>query len=112
LYDVKAKLAAFDEYLAATSKDGRAQMAATMRRLEVRIGVVIGAAKLDHDRHPGATSLANDVAELTRNERSQFRRMADHPEIVEQVIADSADSNPPSRRVGRRCSSRPDSPTS
>ena len=60
---------------------------------------MIGAAKLDHDRHPGATSLANDVAELTRNERSQFRRMADHPEIVEQVIADSADSNPPSRRV-------------
>ncbi len=71
----------------------------------MRIGVVLGAAKLDHDRHPGATSLANDVAELTRNERNQFRRMADHPEIVEQVIAESDDQSPASRR--RVCLQRP-----
>jgi len=35
---------------------------------------------------------------LTRNERWAFRKMAAHPEVVEQVIAESTDENPASRR--------------
>lgn len=41
-------------------------------------------------------SCANDG--LTRNERWQFRKMADHPEIVERVIQESTDADPASRR--------------
>lgn len=42
LKDWKNKLAAVDEYLARTSTEGRARVAATMRRLEVRIGELLG----------------------------------------------------------------------
>lgn len=41
-------------------------------------------------------SFANDG--LTRNQRYEFRLMAAHPEIVEQVIAESTDEQPASRR--------------
>ena len=41
-------------------------------------------------------SIANDG--LWRQQRHEFRKMARHPEIVEQVIADSNDDDPPTRR--------------
>lgn len=93
--DAAHKLDAIGRYIAATSKDGCAVVAATQRRLEARIGVLLGAAKAGRPE----TSLANDIEDgLTRNERSQFRKMADHPDIVEAVIDDSDDETPASRR--------------
>jgi hypothetical protein len=41
-------------------------------------------------------SFANDG--LTRSERWQFRKMAEHPDVVERVIAAATDASPPSRR--------------
>lgn len=73
-------------------------MAAAQRRLEVRIGELLGPAKLDHDRTAGATSLTNDLVGLSPNQRSEFRRMAEDPETVEDVIAASTDVAPASRR--------------
>lgn len=40
------RLAAIDEYLARTATEGRARVAATLRRLKVRIGQLLGPAKV------------------------------------------------------------------
>lgn len=91
LRDAGNKLAAIDEYLSRTSAEGRARVAAAMRRLETRIG------QLDEKRKPGPSScLASN--ELSKKQRHQFRQMASHPEVVEEVIAESTDGAPASRR--------------
>lgn len=92
LNDAKARFAAIETYLGETSKVGRARVAATMRRLEVRIGQIIGEAKV------GAHSSAIEGADLTKDERHDFRAMADDPDTVEAVIAESTDEKPASRR--------------
>lgn len=98
LNEARSKLAAVDAYIARTSKEGRGRVAATDRRLETRIGKLLGPAKLDHDRSPGATSSANDLG-LTPNERHAFRQMAEHEDIVETEVAKSTDERPTSRRT-------------
>lgn len=95
--DARNKLAAIEQYVASTSKDGRAMIAAAQRRLEIRIGILLGAAKVGANQHDEA-SLASEASGLTPNERSQFRKMADHPEIVDAVIDESDDETPASRR--------------
>ena len=45
-----------------------------------------------------AASFADDGLDLTRNERYELRLLASHPHIVERVIAESTDEDPPSRR--------------
>lgn len=98
LQDAANRLAAVDEYLARTSTDGRARVAATVRRLEVRIGQLLGPAP-DPSQSRRADldpSVTNDG--LSRNQRHDFRRMAEHPEIVEAVAEESTDEDPPSRR--------------
>lgn len=102
--DARNKLAAIEQYVASTSKDGRALIAAAQRRLEIRVGILLGPAKAGNptgaNQH-GGTSSASEVppsVDLSANERSQFRKMADHPEIVEAVIDESDDETPASRR--------------
>lgn len=99
MHEVKAKLSAIDQYIAQTSTEGRAAVSATVRRLEVRIGVVLGEAKPGNptgaNQH-GGTSAAPDVP-LTKHERSEFRKMADAADVVEEVIAASTDDKPASR---------------
>jgi hypothetical protein len=90
--DVKARLEAIDVYLQRTSEEGRAEVAATMRRLEVRIGELLGPATV------GAHSSATEGARLTKDERFEFRQMAAHPVVVEEVIATSTDQRPATRR--------------
>lgn len=94
LRDASNKLAAIDEYLARTSTEGRARVAAAMRRLEVRIGQLLGP-PTPNGKGPG--SVATDP-EISRHQRQEFRQMAEHPEVVEQVIAESTDEKPASRR--------------
>jgi len=96
LKDNKSKLSAIDQYLAQTSKEGRAQIAATVRRLEVRIGEVLGPAERGGDRKTVQPN--RDQVELGDKERNEFRAMAAHPDVVEEVIAASTDEAPASRR--------------
>jgi len=100
LRDAGNKLSAIDQYLAKTTKEGRSRVAAAQRRLEVRIGQLIGPApdpseSRRSDLDPSST---NDGSDLTRNERHEFRRMADHEDVVEDAIANSTDDEPASRR--------------
>ena len=92
LKDASNKLAAIDEYLSRTSREGRARVAAAIRHLEVRIGVLLGPSKV------GSHSSATEGPALTRHEREDFRKMAARPDVVEAVIAESTDASPPSRR--------------
>jgi hypothetical protein len=91
--DVRARLEAIDVYLQRTSEEGRAEVAATMRRLEVRIGELLGPATV------GAHSSATEGARLTKDARFQCRQMAAHPEVVEEIIATSTDRRPATRRA-------------
>lgn len=97
LRDASNKLAAIDEYLARTSSEGRARVAAAQRRLEVRVGELLGPTTpgARTDREP---SIAIEGSSLTKDERHAFRAMAEHPDVVEDVIADSTDEQPASRR--------------
>jgi hypothetical protein len=94
LRDASNKLAAIDTYLERTSIEGRARTAAAMRRLEVRIGQLLGPAE------KGRPSNGNVPREehLPGNRRHDFRQMAEHEDVVEDVIADSTDEDPASRR--------------
>lgn len=95
LRDAGNKLAAIDEYLSRTSTEGRARVAAAQRRLEVRIGVLLGPAS---PNGKGLGSFANDPSELTKDERHAFRKMAENEDVVEATIAESTDEQPASRR--------------
>lgn len=95
LQDAKNKLAAIDEYLELTSTEGRGRVAAAMRRLEVRIGQLLGPAT---PNGKGSGSVTTDPDDLSRHQRHEFRQMAENEEVVEKVISESTDEAPASRR--------------
>ncbi len=98
LREADHRLAAIGEYVKRTSTEGRAKVEAARRRLELRIGQLLGPTT-PGQRHDQEPSLANEGSDdLTPNERSQFRKMADHPDVVDAVIDDSTDATPASRR--------------
>lgn len=93
--DVANKWAAITEYLRRTSREGIAEAEGALRRLEMRVG------ELDTPKQGERTDLSvatEKLHDVSRSVRSDFRKMAEHPEIVEQVIAESTDADPPSRR--------------
>ena len=111
LREADHKLAAIGEYVRRTSTEGRAKVEAARRRLEARIGQLLGPAKCGP---PAAdeSSLASEDSLLTANDRSHFRKLADHPDIVDAVIDESTDEAPASRRrvldeINRRRSAAP-----
>lgn len=113
LADAKNKVSALDHYLALNATDGRAQLAATMRRLEVRIGELLGPAPTPQETGALKGSIANEPSPLSKDERHQFRQMAEHPEVVDDVIETSTDDEPASRRkvldeIKRRTQPEPD----
>jgi hypothetical protein len=96
LKDVAARLGAIDQYIAATSTQGRAQVQATIRRITQRVGEVLGAAHNGGDRR--SDQFTREVTDsLTPNERMIARRFAEHPDVVDDVIANSDDDAPPSQ---------------
>lgn len=98
LKDAAARLSAIDQYIARTSTEGRKQVQETMRRLEARCGWLLGPAAPNGKGSPASGSVATDPSPLTKDERHEFRQMAAHPDVVEQVIAESTDAEPPSRK--------------
>lgn len=99
IQDAKNRLGAIDEYLARTTKEGRARVAAAMRRLEVRIGELLGppepGKRTDLQEPVGRDQ---QVPEMDRKTKHDFRQMAANPDVVEQTIEASDDDNPASRR--------------
>lgn len=96
LHAAAAKLSAVDAYLTRTSIEGRGLVARSMRRLEFRIGNLLGPAEPVAGPGRGKPSTTTDG--LSRDQRSDFRQMAEHPDVVEDVIAGSTDDAPASRR--------------
>ncbi len=97
LRDAGNRLAAIDEYLQRTTTEGRSRVAAAMRRLEVRIGELLGPATVGTNQH-SEPLVATNGSDLSRIQRHEFREMAAHPEVVEEVIEESTDDEPASRR--------------
>ena len=91
--DMAAKWSAIDEYVARTSIEGRAEIAATLRRLELRIGVLLGPGKRGNPN-----GQLRSGAQLDRDQRRKFRQLAAHPDIVEDIIAASTDETPATRK--------------
>lgn len=79
LRDAGNRLAAIDEYLNRTSTEGRSRVAAAMRRLEARIGSLLG----PRPANQHVPSVATEC--IDKHQRSEFRAMAEHPEVVEEV---------------------------
>jgi len=96
LRDAGSKLAAIDKYLDLTSTKGRARVAAAQRRLELRIGVLLGPAERGGDRK--SDQVSHDLLDLPAYQKADFRRMAENPDAVEEAIAASTDEAPASRR--------------
>jgi hypothetical protein len=109
LRNVSAKLAAIDQYLAATDKRHRGQLAATLRRLEIRVGELLGPATQGarNDRRPELSS-ANES--LTANERRDFRDLAERRDDVERMLDESTDDDPASRRAVLAALRQPERP--
>lgn len=98
LRDAGNKLAAISEYLELTSTEGRSRVAAAQRRIEVRIGQLIGPAPAPSESKRTDLDPSSMKDGLSRNQRSDFRRMASDPDEVEAQIAASTDDAPASRR--------------
>ena len=96
LREARNRLGAINEYLERTSNEGRARVSAAMRRLEVRIGELLGPPQHGGDRK--SDQVEHDRLDLSKDQRREFRQMAEHPEVVEAVIAESTDEQPASRR--------------
>jgi hypothetical protein len=97
LKDAAAKLRAIDEYVALTSSEGRQAIAATVRRIEMRYGEVLGDAVVGVNQYSEGL-VATNPSSITKIERYEVRLMAAHPDIVEQEIAKGTDERPTSRR--------------
>lgn len=76
------------------------RLAEVERRLEVRIGELLGPA-IPNGGNSRNGSGATDPNPIPRDDRSDFRNMAEHRDVVEEAIAASTDDNPPSRRSVR-----------
>jgi len=92
--DAANKWAAITEYVRRTSREGVAEAESALRRLEVRVGQLLGPAS---PNGKGSGSHASDPS-IGPDDRSRFRAMADNADVVEDVIAASTDADPPSRR--------------
>jgi hypothetical protein len=95
LEDARARVAAIEVYIRKRDTQAAAALAAADRRLEVRIGELLGAAKPG----PPESSLASEDS-LTPNQRNQFRQMAEHQEHPD--VADAIENGASRSEVLRR----------
>lgn len=89
------RFAAIDRYMELTGADHRKPVQATMRRFEVRIAEVSPARQGERtDLQP----IPHEEEVIPANRLSEFRQMAANPDVVDEVINESTDEDPPSRR--------------
>lgn len=83
LEDARAKVAAIETYLRKRDAQAAAALAAADRKLEARIGDLLG------DAHPAGADLRGSAANdpLTKDQRHEFRQIAQHQDIPE--VADA-----------------------
>lgn len=77
------------------SQDHARTARTAMIQIEVRIGELLGPAVNGGDRR--SDQLPREVTDLPPNRAHEFRKMAAHPDVVEQVIAESTEKAPASR---------------
>jgi hypothetical protein len=95
LREASNRLAAIDEYLNRTSIEGRGRLAVALRRLEMRIGEVLGKPTT---WRPGRGKSSVTTDDFSPDQRTDFRSMAEHGDLVEALAGQSTDANPLSRR--------------
>lgn len=75
--DTQAKVSALETYLRRRNKGAAVEMARAARKLEVRVGVLLGEAERGGDRKSESfKSHASDL--IPKNDRYRLRQMADH----------------------------------
>lgn len=89
----KTQLEALEAFVESKSQLGEVQAAA--RRVEVRIGQLLGPG-VQGQHTPAALSVVTE--RVTPDERYEFRQMAEHEDIVERVIAERKEAGRASRR--------------
>lgn len=95
LADADAKLAAIATYLSHTSRQGLAEVENTRRRLEVRIGELTP--REQGKRSDLETTCPHPGQVPERQRAAEFRQMAEHRDVVEQVMATATDDRPATR---------------
>ncbi|MGE3835974.1 MAG: hypothetical protein AB7H43_14500 [Acidimicrobiia bacterium] len=119
LQEVGLRLEMFRTYVEGHSREGVARIEAARRRLELRIGQIADppAPGSRTDLEEDEPNLAGAPARLSRPDLTDRRALAEHPDVVEDVIAGSTDESPPSRRktmdaIRRRKEKPPTEPAS
>lgn len=77
------------------AKVGKARMEATVRRIEIRVGEVLG--EPEQGKRTDLSG-APDKFPLRRQEAHELRLLASHRDLVERVLAGADDAKPASRR--------------
>jgi hypothetical protein len=105
--DTKNRWAAITEYIRRTSRDGVNRAEVAMRHLEQRVGLLIKAKReageLATAHRPSGSVEVSTLPNigLDRHDAAEFVAMAEHPEVVEAVIAESSDDAPATRNKVR-----------
>lgn len=95
LEDARAKVAAIETYLRRRGEAVAAEIAAADRRLEVRIGALLGPAPTPGRPSAGAETSAH--GHLPRQRASEFRQMAEHQDVP--AVADAIGNGASRREV-------------
>lgn len=93
--EVYARFAAVAQYLA--RRDAAREGNAAMRLLEVRIGQLLPPPEPGKRTDLEPLLSEGEVRPLHRTQASEFRRMAEHAEVVEALVAESTEREPASR---------------
>lgn len=84
-------------YVRETSKNGIAKVEGVKRKVERRIGQLIGPAEHGGSRAKGQVKVNAPIGGLKRHDREDFRKMAAHSGVVDATIDTSNDDSPPTR---------------
>lgn len=102
LEDARAKLAAIETYLRRRAESASAEIARANRELEIRIGELLGRAKDTQGRRTDLSPAGEKStgSELSRNQRSQFRKMAERKD--EPAVKAAVEKGAPRAEVLRK----------
>lgn len=97
--EVRDRWDAVTTYMRRKSRDGVARAEATMRRLEARIGELSPSRQGDRsDIGTSPDDRRSSEPPLPRDQMTSARKLADNPDVVEDVIEQSTDEDPPTKK--------------